>query len=111
MEANGDVKVDAVLDFEVTKSYMINVKATDGGHPALSATSKVVITVMDSNDNSPRFTGTPYNCVVLENSPSQSPVCYVAATDADSGSNAKIAFTIGAGGGEECPFAVEPVST
>ncbi|KAM9376157.1 cadherin-related family member 2 [Pholidichthys leucotaenia] len=44
----------------------LEVKATDKGTPALSATIPVVINIADVNDNQPEFLDTSYNFTVLE---------------------------------------------
>eukprot|EP00794_Sanderia_malayensis_P006323 gene6323-7047_t len=107
VDSNGDVKVSSVLDFERTKKYTINVKVSDAGSPVLSATSQVVVSIIDVNDNTPVFTGAPYTCEILENSPSGSAVCYVVATDADAGVNAQLEYMISEGPFNGCPFSVD----
>ncbi len=109
MDRNGDVKVSSILDFETTKQYTMDVKASNWGSPVLSDTSKLIVTVKDSNDNSPQFPGKPYTCEILENSPSSTVVCYVVATDADVGDNAKLTYVIAASAGRQCPFTIDPV--
>ena len=64
---------------------------------------------LDVNDNSPIFGG-PYSCEILENSPTSTTVCYVTATDADSGNNAKLSYTISSSSSGTCPFTIQSVS-
>ncbi|GFO15617.1 protocadherin fat 4, partial [Plakobranchus ocellatus] len=52
-----DVRLEQDLDYENgDTSFNVEIKATDGGVPARSATGTVVITVDDANDNSPLCT-------------------------------------------------------
>lgn len=63
------------------------------------------------NDNSPTFAG-PFTCEVLENSPASTTVCYVTATDSDSGDNAKISYDLrSAFPASHCPFSIDTVSS
>lgn len=64
--------------------------------------------VQDVNDNKPRFANS-YKCEILENSPTSTVVCYVVATDADSGNNAKLRYAIAATGAGTCPFSIDSV--
>lgn len=54
----------------------------------------VTVNVIDVNDNSPVFLPDEYFPTVLENAPSGTTVIHLNATDADSGTNAVIAYTI-----------------
>ncbi|VEL10520.1 unnamed protein product [Protopolystoma xenopodis] len=45
------------LDYERTPDYYLTVEARDSGHPPLSSTTVITITVLDANDNVPRFEG------------------------------------------------------
>ena len=66
--------------------------------------------MQDVNDNAPVFKG-PFTCEILENSPSSTTTCYVVATDADSGENARIRYSIAAAAASgACPFNIESVS-
>lgn len=44
------------LDREMTSEYCLTITATDHGIEPLSATTKVMVTVVDENDNDPAFT-------------------------------------------------------
>lgn len=83
-----------VLDREMIDSYVITVKATDGGEPALDGFATVMVNVTDTNDNPPAFNSTSVTAVISEASDVSSYVTKVTATDADSGSNAEISYSI-----------------
>ena len=74
----------------------------------LKSTSIFPFQVQDKNDNRPQFANS-YKCEILENSPASTVVCYVVATDADSGNNAKLRYSIAAVGGGTCPFSIDSV--
>ncbi|CAD5234633.1 unnamed protein product [Bursaphelenchus xylophilus] len=52
---NGIIKTTGQLDFEKQKIYRLNVRAVDGGTPALSDDCLVTVVVEDVNDNPPIF--------------------------------------------------------
>ena len=57
--ASGEVFVRRALDREAPRSvYSVTVTATDGGSPALSAFTRVLVRVVDANDHAPRVTVT-----------------------------------------------------
>lgn len=52
------------LDRETTDSYRISVEATDGKNPS---TKVLPITILDVNDNAPKFSKTSYSGSIEEN--------------------------------------------
>jgi protocadherin Fat 4 len=52
----GEIYTSVRLDRESTASYQLTVEALDQGHPQLTGSATVVVTVLDKNDNPPRFT-------------------------------------------------------
>lgn len=63
---SGAIKVSELLDYEVTRSYLLTILATDMGIPPLSNQAMVNIVVLDSNDNAPVFTQQLYAVQVSE---------------------------------------------
>ena len=59
--------------------------------------TKVFIEVGDINDNDPIFDPMNYTVSVYENSPVGTPLVNVTATDADTGQNARITYSITGG--------------
>lgn len=57
--ANGKVTLAKSLDYETVKSFKLIIRATfkfsDGSSPDVTAETEGVVTVIDTNDNSPRF--------------------------------------------------------
>lgn len=58
------------LDYETVTDYSFTVTATDGG--GLNDSSLVLVTIMDANDNRPRFEQELYTVAVEEGDYSQS---------------------------------------
>ncbi|XP_072211900.1 cadherin EGF LAG seven-pass G-type receptor 2 isoform X1 [Excalfactoria chinensis] len=102
----GALDVVTPLDYEANKEFTLRIRAQDGGRPPLSNISGLVtVQVLDVNDNAPIFVSTPFQATVLENVPLGYSVIHVQAIDADSGENARLAYTLlEAGAG--FPFAI-----
>ena len=68
--------------------------ATDSGSPPLSSNITFNVTVLDANDNDPKFQNTSYVFSVPEDAGIQTVVAIVNATDADEGPNADVTFDL-----------------
>lgn len=106
---SGEISVISALDYETARSYRLVVRAQDGGQPARSNTSNVIIRVLDTNDNEPKFYTSLFQESVSEASPIGHSVVRVQAYDADDGPNAEITYSIETSK-EQLPFAVDPRS-
>lgn len=93
---SGDVTLVKPLDFETTDLYRIVVRAQDGGSPARSNTTQLLVHVKDVNDNAPRFFTSLLQEAVSESVPIGTSVLRVQAYDGDKGLNALIKYSIGA---------------
>ncbi|XP_035377321.1 protocadherin gamma-A11-like isoform X15 [Electrophorus electricus] len=82
------------LDREKQEQLSLILTAVDGGDPQLSGTTQIIITILDVNDNAPVFTQEVYKATITENSPKGTIVTTVSASDADSGSNSKVTYSI-----------------
>lgn len=71
------------LDREYTARYNFQVIAIDGGVPPRSASTSVVITIQDVNDNDPTFSPNYYEATIGEDQSPGTPVTTVTATDPD----------------------------
>ncbi|XP_054998770.1 protocadherin beta-18-like [Sorex araneus] len=81
------------LDREKEPELRLTLTAFDGGSPPRSGTALVRILVLDVNDNAPKFEKTVYEVQVLENSPLDSLILKVSATDLDTGTNGEITYS------------------
>ncbi|XP_038131628.1 protocadherin gamma-A5-like isoform X43 [Cyprinodon tularosa] len=82
------------LDREKQEHMALVLTALDGGEPHKSGTMIILITVLDANDNAPRFTQQTYKAAVNENVPTGTVIFSVTASDADQGLNGKITYSI-----------------
>uniref|UniRef100_A0A3Q3VTF4 Cadherin domain-containing protein n=1 Tax=Mola mola TaxID=94237 RepID=A0A3Q3VTF4_MOLML len=89
-----EMVLEKPLDRERCPSISLKLIAVDGGAPQKSGTVNIDITVLDANDNSPVFNQSVYKATVMENAPRGTYIITVNATDADSGSNGLIYYSI-----------------
>ncbi len=92
-QATGATTTTAPLDCELQPFYLFSITATDAGSPQRSSTVTGNLTLIDENDNSPRFTQTMYNLTVREDVPAGILDTFTA-TDLDKGINGEIEYTI-----------------
>ncbi|XP_040330360.1 protocadherin Fat 4 isoform X2 [Herpailurus yagouaroundi] len=92
--STGILTLAKALDYELCQKHEMTITATDGGWVARTGYCSVTVNVIDVNDNSPVFFPDEYFPTVLENAPSGTTVIHLNATDADSGTNAVIAYTV-----------------
>ncbi|XP_017283690.1 protocadherin gamma-A11-like [Kryptolebias marmoratus] len=90
---NVEMVLEKALDREKQEHLSLVLTALDGGEPQMTGTMQILITVLDANDNAPILTQSIYKASVRENSPVGTVVMTVTATDADEGSNGKIAYS------------------
>lgn len=64
---DGILRATGKLDRELKSSYTISVSAKDRGEPPNITRSKINITILDENDNSPVFDPKQYSASVPEN--------------------------------------------
>ncbi|XP_056372743.1 protocadherin gamma-B2-like isoform X11 [Hyla sarda] len=84
----GEIKINGNMDFEVTKNYELSVQAKDGG--GLVAHCKVLVEVIDENDNAPEITITSLSTPILEDSAPGTMIALIEVHDQDSGDNADV---------------------
>ncbi|XP_069487939.1 protocadherin-7 isoform X5 [Ambystoma mexicanum] len=84
----------APLDYEATKEYNVIIVAVDSGSPSLSSNNSLVVKVGDTNDNPPIFSQAVVEVPFPENNVPGERVATVLASDADSGKNAEIAYSL-----------------
>uniref|UniRef100_A0A3Q3KVN8 Cadherin domain-containing protein n=1 Tax=Labrus bergylta TaxID=56723 RepID=A0A3Q3KVN8_9LABR len=80
------------LDRETNPKLSLKLIAVDGGSPQRSGTVNIDIVVLDVNDNAPVFNQSVYKATVMENSPKDTYVTTVNASDADFGSNSIVTY-------------------
>ncbi|XP_033830468.1 protocadherin beta-15-like [Periophthalmus magnuspinnatus] len=87
-----ELVLEKELDREENSEITLVLTAFDGGSPQRSGTVVIHVTVLDANDNAPVFSQTVYKASLPENSPPDTLVITVTATDADEGLNSEITY-------------------
>ncbi|XP_077433234.1 protocadherin gamma-A11-like isoform X19 [Vanacampus margaritifer] len=87
-----ELVLDKELDREDKNDIKLLLTAYDGGSPRRSGTVVIHVTVVDANDNAPLFSETVYKASLQENSPLDTLVITVNASDADEGLNSEITY-------------------
>ncbi|XP_053847385.1 protocadherin beta-15-like [Vidua macroura] len=88
----GEIKITKPLDFEAADIHELSVRATDGG--GLSAICKVLVEVVDVNDNAPELVVSSFSSPLPENTVPGTVVALFAVRDRDSGANGKISCAL-----------------
>ncbi|KAG8439063.1 hypothetical protein GDO86_005316 [Hymenochirus boettgeri] len=103
-ENTGIIRVIGELDFEKENLFEIAVEALDKGHKILVGHCKVLVNILDVNDNPPEFIITSLNVPVPEDSPPGTVVAVISSHDKDSGENGKVHCHIS----KNVPFKITP---
>ncbi|XP_047676063.1 protocadherin gamma-A5-like isoform X14 [Tachysurus fulvidraco] len=98
---NGEVRISGNLDYEVVHHYEINLQAKD--HGGLAGTSKLVIDVLDVNDNHPIIALTSFSGKIQEDSPPGTVVALISVQDLDSGKNGNFNLNVN----QNVPFTIK----
>lgn len=91
---SGELKIIGYLDRERESGYFLNVTVYDLGKPQKSASRVLPITVLDVNDNAPKFEKSLASFRVTENALNGTVIFRANASDADSGDNAKVTYSL-----------------
>ncbi|XP_009887839.1 PREDICTED: protocadherin Fat 4-like, partial [Charadrius vociferus] len=102
--ATGEIRSVRPLDREKLSRYTLTIKASDKGTPLQSTTVKVIINILDENDNAPRFSQI-FSASVPENAPLGFTVTRVTTSDEDIGVNAVSRYSIR---DTSLPFTINP---
>ncbi|XP_061129208.1 protocadherin alpha-3-like isoform X11 [Syngnathus typhle] len=102
--STGEIKVIGHLDFEDSKSYEIDIHASDKGTVPLTADKSVLITVIDVNDNAPEIEVTSFSNSIKEDAKIGTTVALISVSDLDSGINGKVLCAIK----QDVPFTLSP---
>ncbi|NXE57453.1 PCDC2 protein, partial [Casuarius casuarius] len=90
----GEVRVNGTLDYEEASSYEIYVQATDQGPVSMAGHCKVLVNIVDANDNVPEVVLTSLYSPVPEDAKAGTVVALMSVTDQDSGLNKKVSLRI-----------------
>ncbi|TSK45902.1 Protocadherin alpha-3 [Bagarius yarrelli] len=84
---SGALIVKGKVDFEEDVAFEIHAQASDKGHPPMASHCKVLIEVLDQNDNAPEIRVTPLLQTVKEDSEIGTAIALVSVNDRDGGKN------------------------
>ncbi|XP_035985928.1 protocadherin gamma-A2-like [Fundulus heteroclitus] len=85
---NGDITLIGNLDFEESRNFQINLRASDEG--GLTDYSKLIVDVQDVNDNQPEINIMSKSNVIAEDATLNTVVTMIHIEDKDTGDNGKI---------------------
>ncbi|NXX74187.1 PCDC2 protein, partial [Urocolius indicus] len=91
---SGEVRVNGTLDYEEASSYEIYVQATDQGPVSMTGHCKVLVNIVDVNDNAPEVVLTSLYSPVPEDAKTGTVVALMSVTDQDSGLNKQVSLRI-----------------
>ncbi|XP_030621272.1 protocadherin alpha-8-like [Chanos chanos] len=86
----GEITVKGEIDFEDTEVYRLDILASDKGTPPMTVDCRVVVKIVDVNDNKPEIDVTSLSKFVSEDSHPGTLVSLISVTDKDSGVNGKV---------------------
>ena len=102
----GSLEILSDLDYEIQQQYLLTVIASDGGIPARTTFTMLMISIDPVNEFAPVFNQTEYRMSILENLNIGSDVLQLFATDMDLSSHrdGQISYSISSDG--EVPFSI-----
>ncbi|XP_008325156.1 protocadherin alpha-2-like isoform X8 [Cynoglossus semilaevis] len=86
----GEITVKGTLDHEETPAYEVRVQAMDQGTPPRSAHAKLLIEIIDVNDNAPVISVTSLVTPVKEDAELGTVVAFITVSDKDGGANGAV---------------------
>ncbi|XP_068570885.1 protocadherin gamma-A11-like isoform X24 [Cebidichthys violaceus] len=101
INSEGDVILNGQIDYEKEKNYHVDIEAIDQG--GLSDSSKIIIDVIDVNDNSPIVNMISISSSVPEDSAHKTVIALMSVNDPDSETNGKVNCVIN----EHIPFEIK----
>ncbi|XP_029960044.1 protocadherin alpha-8-like [Salarias fasciatus] len=101
---SGDIIIRGEVDYEENDQFELDVEASDRGTPPLTGECRVIIKIIDINDNPPEIDVTSLSNTVPEDSKPGTIISLLSVTDKDSGVNGKIMSSII----NDVPFELKP---
>ncbi|XP_048058554.1 protocadherin alpha-C2-like isoform X1 [Megalobrama amblycephala] len=91
---SGEIRVMSNVDYEETNSYEMYIQAADRGQGAVAVHCKVVVEVLDVNDNPPEIVLSSLSSPVREDARADTVVGLISINDRDSGQNKQVSLDI-----------------
>ncbi|XP_034545021.1 protocadherin alpha-3-like isoform X11 [Notolabrus celidotus] len=99
----GAILIKGKIDYEENPAFEIHAQASDKGQPPMSAECKVLVEVVDQNDNAPEVTVTSLLSTVKEDAEVGTAIALVSVLDRDGGKNGVVKAVIA----NDSPFTLE----
>ncbi|XP_068963520.1 protocadherin alpha-11-like [Petaurus breviceps papuanus] len=93
-ENTGEIRINGKLDFEENKFYELQVEATDKGNPPMAGHCRVLVEVLDINDNAPEVAVTSLSLPLREDAPPGTVIALISVSDRDSGTNGQVTCSL-----------------
>uniref|UniRef100_A0A3P9MBT7 Cadherin domain-containing protein n=1 Tax=Oryzias latipes TaxID=8090 RepID=A0A3P9MBT7_ORYLA len=90
----GEITVKGEIDHEETRAFEVRVQAKDQGASPRSAHAKLLIEIIDENDNAPEISVTSLMTPIKEDAERETVVAFITVSDKDAGSNGVTKCTI-----------------
>ncbi|XP_078145203.1 protocadherin gamma-A2 isoform X4 [Centroberyx gerrardi] len=103
-EESGEVRLMGNIDYEKSRNFQINIRASDDG--GLTGSCKVIVDVLDMNDNKPNIHIMSKSNVISEDAKTNTVVTMINVEDTDSGENGKVQCSIN----DNIPFVMKSSS-
>nr|XP_008536889.1 PREDICTED: protocadherin alpha-5-like [Equus przewalskii] len=91
---SGEITVKGELDYEDCNLYEINIDAVDKSSFPLTGHCKVIVKILDENDNTPELVITSLSLPVQEDAPLGTVIALISLSDHDSGVNGQVTCTL-----------------
>ncbi|XP_057205139.1 protocadherin alpha-7-like isoform X5 [Triplophysa rosa] len=101
---SGEIRVKDKIDFEDVEVYRLDIFASDKGTPPMTVDCRVIVKILDVNDNAPEIEITSLSNVIPENSKPGTVISLISVSDKDSAANGKVVCTLSA----NVPFELKP---
>ncbi|XP_012672869.2 LOW QUALITY PROTEIN: protocadherin alpha-C2-like [Clupea harengus] len=105
---SGEIRVRSNVDYEETNTYEMYIQAMDRGAGAVAVHCKVVVEVLDVNDNPPEILLSSLSSPVREDARADTVVGLISVSDRDSGQNKHVTLDIIP---PNLPFKIKPFRT
>ncbi|XP_032411714.1 protocadherin alpha-3-like [Xiphophorus hellerii] len=103
-KVKGEIVVKGLVDYEEKNTYELDVEASDKGTPPLTGECRLILKILDVNDNPPEIEVTSLSNTVSEDSKRGTVISLLSFSDKDSGMNGKIIANII----NDVPFELKP---
>uniref|UniRef100_A0A4W4FZ76 Protocadherin gamma-C3 n=1 Tax=Electrophorus electricus TaxID=8005 RepID=A0A4W4FZ76_ELEEL len=87
---SGEIRVNGIVDYEKASVYELYVQAKDKGPSAVAVHCKVLVDILDVNDNAPEVILTSVSTPVQEDAPPGTVIAVISVMDRDSGENGAV---------------------